>query len=77
MIIPEFYYTLKYAFQMKENHLDFFPIHPEHKKFRDTRFIEQITEYLNDKNLNLKDIKNIFENNIYSSADVKESNLLK
>lgn len=77
MIIPEFYYTLKYAFQMKENLLDFFPIHPEHKKVRDTRFIEQITEYLNDKNLNLKDIKKIFENNIYSSADVKESNLLK
>ena len=77
MITPGFYYTLKYAFKMKENLLDFFPIHPGHKKVRHTKFIEQITEYFNDKNLNLKDIKNIFENNIYSSADVTESNLLK
>lgn len=78
MVTPEFYYTLKYAFHFAENiTIDFLPIPDHHVKYRQEKFINKITKYFNDKNLNVEKIKSILEeNNIRVNNKIRESNMI-
>lgn len=79
MVTPEFYYTLKYAFHLaKDTSFGFIPIHSEHMKYRQEKFVEKITKYFNDKNLNIEYLKTILEDsNIIINANIEENDLIK